>query len=227
MENKPKTYWQEIIPLWKNALTFFIPFPTWGQAVTLLFIAIAPILFIFWVGGNSEELVGNVINETTRWWLGLGWLVFLLLPTFIGANINLYKNQIEKRREFGEFIKNPFGVEVYKSNRPPQRGETVRVSLKIQNMMPNKQISECHVRLDDVFCIKGKPIVHEPQNLYWNARENPKREYGNWSVPIAAGDYRICDVAVSPVSNNNVHFLTWMSDIVKEYVEPGEYILSF
>jgi len=128
--------------------------------------------------------------------------------------------------EQGGFIENPFEVEIYKPNRKPDRNrENVRVSLKITNKMPNKQIHDCYIRLDEVFNVKTKlhKQDHDFNNLMWNAREQNQVQ----PLPISATAYRLCDVAMSPASTNNAHFLTWVSEKTKEYIEPGEYVLNY
>ena len=91
-------------------------------------------------------------------------------------------------------------------------------------MLSSKQIDRCHVRLDDIFDIrKKKSILRDQQNLTWSGREHDIVQTGNQPIDISSGDFGVCDVAKAEPNNNSCYYTTWLG---KEYIEPGEYILS-
>jgi len=164
-----------------------------------------------------ENALGNLGIEII---LIVGPLVvsaYSLIRGIIRIPARLYEKQ-------GGFLENPFSIEVYKPERRAKERENKWVSLQINNILPAKPIERCHVRLDDIFDIKKKKsIIRDQQNLTWSGREHNVVQTGNQPLDISSGDFGICDVAKAEPNNNSAYYTMWFG---KEYIEPGEYILS-
>ena len=229
MNESRKTYWQELNPLWLEDVKSWFGLHGWKQNITNLVVLVG-IIYALLALGQTEDAMSDIRRFFISGFIGAMWLLYVSAASYVTANMKLYQNQVEKRKELGEFSENPFRIEIHKPNRKPERGESKRVSLEIHNDSPNKKIEHCHVRFDDVFHVKGKPPTpHDPQNLSWNARESVQLEYLNQPLDISAGDYGVCDIAIAKPDANSTYYLTWVSEKVKEYIDsdpPVEYILS-
>jgi hypothetical protein len=222
VENKPKTYWQEFWPLWQEDIKSWLGFGGWKVILTDL-VVLFGIIYTFLALGQTEE----ALNDIQRFFITVkilaAWLVYVGAASYITANIKLYNNQVEKRKELGGFTENPFRVEVYPPDSKLRRGERRRWSLELNNKMPHKKIENCYMSLDKVFNTKNnKPPERVQLNLMWNVREQNQLQ----PLTISGGGRAVCDVVIE-AGDTSVYYLTWISEKSKKFVDTGEYILVF
>jgi hypothetical protein len=225
MGETPKTYKEEILPLWREEIKQAFGWTNPINALLRTGGLIAGLWFALSLTGNLDDFIGSLLVEIGKIFFTVAVFLFILMYTYVRASQKLYDNQVEKRRKLGEFTENPFRVEIYKQDRQGHRERPLRHSLEINNTMSSKQIKDCYVSLDYVFDTKTtKQPERIQKNLMWNADVGEENQCK--LLNISGGGRLVCDV-VKEETSTTVYYLTWNSEKIRKSITPGEYILSF
>lgn len=215
-----KQYWSEVRSrAWKRAWiegemkTVFI-----GFALLALSVGLAGVLVLFGVIPPISSLAG-LVSQATQGGVAL---LIAFGTTIVLFYVGMNRVPAEMHEELGGFQENPFEIEIF----PPKNiSETKNrwVSLKVHNATSAKDLIRCSLLLDNIYNFQNGKIAKREQKLTWSGREQNQTQAGNQSLPIAATDHAVCDVAVASPSEGIAKYCQWFGN---DKVREGKYILN-
>lgn len=224
MDKRNKTgYWRELFPLWGKAFEFFVPIPTWGQAMTGLFITILPIIAVFLIGNDSERFFSEATSEAMKWTFSIAWVMFIFFVSFIRANSKLYEKQkniqVEKDKTINELTPVEGNLEIRLPDEDDNFSSGERLSVLIKNNNANADIEKCFVRLESVVRISVNPNetskdltlkeAEYQKNLLWN-----RKAFDDGTITISAGGTEVINLL--EVGDRSIKFLFHENYLEKE-----------
>lgn len=190
MDEKPKTYWQEIKPLWLSEIKSVLGWTGWLNALLRTGSLIIAFIFTFVVTGNFEDLVGSLVVELGKLLFFILSFFFVFMHTYVKAsgNLNEEKNKTIKLLSDGLY-QEPVIVKI--------DIEAVDTSLPEQNQFANiKVTSRENKRFNEFFARLEYAILLTENNASMNVPITEQLTHSGSFISWSGGDEHLIEEMV-------------------------------